>query len=97
MEKEISLLQAHQEVMSEDIKEIKSSLRDIATALRTLSALEQKHYDMAVDIDRAHSKIKDHEDRIRTIEFSTAGNLWIERMVWVAVAAIVAAYVKGVF
>lgn len=83
--------------MSEDIKEIKTSLRDIATALRTLSALEQKHHDMAADITRAHGRIKDHEDRIRTIEFSTAGNLWIERIVWVAVAAIVAAFVKGGF
>ena len=96
VEKEILILQANQEAMSEDIKEIKDALKDIAKAMRTLSALEQKHLDMIQDINRAHSKIADHEERIRNIEFSTASNLWIERIVWVAVAAMIAVFIKGI-
>ena len=95
MEREISLLQANQNAMAEDIREIKGALKDIAQAMRTLSALEQKHMDMVQDINRAHKKIDDHEGRIRNVEFSTASNLWIERLVWVAVSALVAVFIKG--
>lgn len=95
VEKEISLLQANQNAMAEDIREIKGALKDIAQAMRTLSALEQKHMDMAQDINRAHKKIDDHEGRLRDIEFSTASNLWIERLVWVAVAGIISVFIKG--
>ena len=90
---EIAELRAKQDAMSEDIVEIKTSLRDIAKALNSLATLEQKHINAKEDIERIDSKVSDHESRIRANELKLASNLWVERVVWVAVAGIISAVI----
>lgn len=90
---EIAQLKAKQDAMSDDIVEIKTSLRDIAKALNSLTALEQKHINTKEDIDRIDSQVNDHEKRIRANELKLASQLWIERIVWVAVAGIISAVI----
>lgn len=86
MESKISVLEEQTKNMSEDITDIKQSLRDIANAMQSLAVLEQKHNDSYDAIVRAHKRVDDHEDRLRKVELSTASHLWMERVVWIAAA-----------
>lgn len=86
MESKISVLEEQTKNMSEDINDIKTSLRDIAAAMQSLAVLEQKHNDSYDAIVRAHKRLDNQEDRVRKIELSTASHLWMERVVWVSAA-----------
>lgn len=86
MESKISVLEEQTKNMSEDINDIKTSLRDIAAAMQSLAVLEQKHNDSYDAIVRAHKRLDVQEDRVRKIELSTASHLWMERVVWVSAA-----------
>lgn len=90
---EIAELKAKQDAMSDDIVEIKTSLRDIAKALNSLATLEQKHISTKEDIDRIDKIVGDHETRIRNNELKLATQMWVERIVWVAVAGIISAVI----
>ncbi len=79
---------------AEDVGEIKLAMRDIASSLRSLAILEQKHSETKSGVDDLKSTIKDHEGRIQKLEIHDAKGLWIERVVWVAVAGIIAAAIK---
>ena len=86
MESKVSVLEQQTKSMSEDISDIKLSLRDIAKAMHSLAVLEQKHNDSYDAIVRAHKRLDDQESRLRKIEISTAKQLWMERVVWVSAA-----------
>ena len=90
---EIAELKAKQDAMSDDIVEIKTSLRDIAKALNSLATLEQKHISTKEDIERIDKIVGDHETRIRNNELKLATQMWVERIVWVAVAGIISAVI----
>jgi vacuolar-type H+-ATPase subunit I/STV1 len=86
IESKIVVLEQQTKNMSEDISDIKTSLRDIASAMNSLAVLEQKHNDSYDAIVRAHKRIDDVEPRLRKIEISTAQQLWMERVLWVSAA-----------
>lgn len=90
---EIAELKAKQDAMSDDIVEIKTSLRDIAKALNSLATLEQKHISTKEDIERIDKIVGDHETRIRNNELKLATQMWVERIVWVVVAGIISAVI----
>lgn len=90
---EIAELKAKQDAMADDITEVKTSLRDIAKALNSLAALEEKHTNTQQTIGRIHGRIDDHENRIRANEVKLAAQMWVERIVWVAVAGIISAVI----
>lgn len=89
MQSKISVLEEQTKNMSEDIADIKTSLRDIAAAMQSLAVLEQKHNDSYDAIIRAHKRIDDVEPRLRKIEISTAQQLWVERVLWVSAAFVI--------
>ena len=93
---EIQLAHLESKVNStaEDVSEIKSAMRDIASSLRSLAILEQKHSETKGGVDELKTSIKDHEGRIQALEIHDAKGLWVERIMWVAVAAIVTAFIK---
>ena len=86
VESKISVLEEQTKNMSEDMTDIKQSLRDIAQAMNSLAVLEQKHNDSYDAILRAHKRVDDHETRLRKVELSTASQLWMERVLWVTAA-----------
>ena len=86
MESKVSVLEQQTKTMSSDISDIKTSLRDIASAMKSLAVLEQKHNDSYDAIVRAHKRLDDQEQRVRKVELSTASHLWMERAVWIAAA-----------
>ena len=89
IESKIVVLEQQTKNMSEDISDIKTSLRDIASAMNSLAVLEQKHNDSYDAIVRAHKRIDDVEPRLRKIEISTAQQLWMERVLWVSAAFVI--------
>jgi hypothetical protein len=89
IESKIVVLEEQTKNMSEDISDIKTSLRDIAAAMNSLAVLEQKHNDSYDAIVRAHKRIDDVEPRLRKIEISTAQQLWMERVLWVSAAFVI--------
>ena len=108
MEIAVVKLEAQQESMASDIEEMKHALSSIAESMRNISGLEQRQVSLAEAITRAHSRIdeiqdvlkdevKGHEKRIQAIELSLAKNQWIERVIMVAVMAVIALWVRGGF
>ena len=102
----IALLTMQQSQMHEDIKQINSSLRTVAEALKDLAVLEQKHNDSMTVIKRAHTRIdklesdlkedyKKHEKRIQDLELHDAKTIWIERLVMVVLVGVLTLWVKG--
>tara|TARA_R110000782_G_scaffold59846_1_gene123990 strand:+ start:73 stop:357 length:285 start_codon:yes stop_codon:yes gene_type:complete len=83
----MTTLKVQQENMSEDMKDVRSALKDIAQSLKTLSVLEAKYLE-------TRSRMDDHEARIRKLELSIASNLWVERVMWVTLAGFVSMGVR---
>lgn len=86
MESKINLLEQQTKTMAGDIADIKTSMRDIADAMKSLAVLEEKHNNSYDAIVRAHKRLDNQEERLRKIELSTASHLWMERVVWIAAA-----------
>lgn len=108
MEAELKIVQAQQEALAADLKEIKSSLASIASSLGALAVLEQKHVEAKNGIERAHKRIDDiagllkeevkgHERRIQKIEIQLAKTAWVERTVMLVVMTVIGAWAKGMF
>ena len=102
----IRLLSMQQERMSDDIKEISRTLSRVADALSDLAVLEQKHTDSMDAIIRAHKRIdglevawklgeKEYTKKLQDIEIHLAKNVWIERVIGLIVAGVIALWVKG--
>ena len=86
----MTTLKVQQQNMSEDMKDVRSALKDIAESLKTLSVLEAKYLE-------TRGRMDDHEARIRKIEVSIASNLWVERVMWVTLAGFISLGVKYLF
>jgi septal ring factor EnvC (AmiA/AmiB activator) len=90
---EIHQLKAKQDALAEDMTEVKQSLRDISKVLNKLATLEEKHTNTKQALSRIDDRIDDHEKRIRENEVKLAASMWVERIVWVAVAGIISAVI----
>jgi predicted nuclease with TOPRIM domain len=90
---EIAELKAKQDALSEDMGEVKQSLKEISRALDTLARLEEKHSSTQKSVDKVNSQLDDHEKRIRTNEIKLASQMWVERIIWVAVAGIISSVI----
>ena len=94
METQLAQLEGKLNSTAEDVGEIKTAMRDIASSLRTLTVLEQKHNETRQDIEEIKITTKEHSKAIQSLQLHDAKNLWVERVVWVAVAGIIAAVIK---
>lgn len=81
-------------MVSEDLGEIKSALKDIATSLRTLAVLEEKHNSVEQSVKRAFKRIDKVAERLEAIE-KTMPNLVLASS-WVFKAAMSVMAVLGV-
>jgi len=68
MEERLIRLEERQNGMIQDMTEIKSAVKDIASSLKKLTVLETKHGETTEAIKRAFNRIDDHETRIRKVE-----------------------------
>lgn len=50
------------------VSEIKLAVKSIDQSLQTLARLEERHAETRDGLERAFGEIKDHEDRIRSVE-----------------------------
>ncbi len=57
-------------IVSEDMGEIKSVLRDIASSLNSLAILEEKHKNTTESLQRAFTALDKHGNRLDDIEKS---------------------------
>ena len=89
MPDEYNYMKARQDAMAEDISEMKDSLKGINEALHTLARLEERHSSTQDNVFRINGRIDDHEERIRANEARLASQMWVERVMWVVVAAFV--------
>ncbi|GMR05298.1 MAG: hypothetical protein BMS9Abin24_098 [Thermodesulfobacteriota bacterium] len=80
--------------VSDDLGEIKSALKDIASSLRTLAVLEEKHNSVTMSVKRAFKRIDRVVDRVEAIE-KTMPNLVLASS-WVFKAAMSVMAVLGV-
>ena len=89
MPDEYNYIKARQDAMAEDISEMKDSLKGINEALHTLARLEERHLSTQDSVLRIDARVDDHETRIRANENKLAAQMWVERAMWVAVAALI--------
>jgi len=68
MEAKIAAMEATQQAMGADVREIKGTMKGIAISLRQLAVLAAKHEAVAEALMRAFTRLDDHDARIRAIE-----------------------------
>jgi DNA repair exonuclease SbcCD ATPase subunit len=104
-EAQLALLESKLNATANDVSDIKGVISSIDKSLQKLTLLEERHSQTRENSERAHKRIdevedllqdeiKGHEKRIQSLELHDAKGLWVERVVWVAVAGIIAAIIK---
>ena len=104
-EAQLAHLETKLNATAADVSDIKGVMGSIDKSLQKLTILEERHSQTRETSERAHRRIdeveetfkdeiKGHEKRIQSLEIHDAKNLWVERIVWVAVAGIIAAVIK---
>ena len=68
------------------IEEKLDKLTDVVVQLATV---EERQVALNEGLKRLGGRVDDHESRLRPLEKSTATSLWIERVIWIVVAAAV--------
>jgi chromosome segregation ATPase len=102
---QLAQLESKLNATAADVSDIKGVMGSIDKSLQKLTLLEERHSQTRESSNRAHRRIdevedtlqdeiKGHEKRIQALEIHDAKGLWVERVVWVAVAGIVAAVIK---
>jgi chromosome segregation ATPase len=103
---QLAQLESKLNATAADVSDIKGVISSIDKSLQKLTLLEERHLQTRESLDRAHKRIdevedwlqdevKGHEKRIQNLEIHDAKNLWVERIIWVVVAGVVAAMAKG--
>lgn len=93
-EAQLAHLESKLNATASDVSDIKGVITSIDRSLQKLTVLEERHAQTRDDLDEIKSSHKDHEKRIQALEIHDAKGLWVERVVWVAVAGIVATVIK---
>ena len=102
---QLAQLESKLNATANDVSDIKGVMGSIDKSLQKLTLLEERHSQTRESSDRAHRRIDEVEDsfkdeikgdekRLQALELHDAKGLWVERVVWVAVAGIVAAAIK---
>ena len=102
---QLAQLESKLNATAADVSDIKGVISSIDKSLQKLTILEERHSQTRENSERAHKRIdevedlfqdeiKGHEKRIQNLELHDAKGLWVERVVWVAVAGIIAAIIK---
>lgn len=71
---------------------LEHSLEGIHETLKALTKLIIDQAASDTKLSALTETVKDHEARIRVVEKHQAKNLWLERVVWILVAAALTAY-----
>lgn len=106
-ELQLAQLESKLNATANDVSDIKGVISSIDKSLQKLTLLEERHYQTKESLGRAHKRIdevedwlqdevKGHEKRIQSLEIHDAKNLWVERIVWVVAAALIATLTKGI-
>jgi chromosome segregation ATPase len=93
-EVQLAQLESKLNATANDVTDIKGVITSIDRSLQKLTVLEERHTQTRDDLDEIKDSHKDHERRIQALEIHDAKGLWVERVVWVAVAGIIAAVIK---
>lgn len=93
----MKMIALQQDRMADDIAEMKDALKSLTKAVQAIAVIEQKLAENYAAIGRAHSRVDDHEIRVRKMETQLASNQWVERIVFFVVTIGIAAWAKGVF
>jgi chromosome segregation ATPase len=91
---QLAQLESKLNATANDVTDIKGVITSIDRSLQKLTVLEERHTQTRDDLDEIKDSHKDHERRIQALEIHDAKGLWVERVVWVAVAGIVATVIK---
>jgi len=91
---QLAQLESKLNATANDVTDIKGVITSIDRSLQKLTVLEERHSQTRDDLDEIKDAHKDHERRIQALEIHDAKGLWVERVVWVAVAGIVATVIK---
>lgn len=78
--------------LSEDLKEVKSTLKELTAAVNRLAVIEERQVTDRASLDRAFGSIKDHEGRLKVLENGQVTNkqvgAWVHQAVWACVAVV---------
>lgn len=87
---EITTLTMHLSALQSDMGEIKSSMKDMATAVTKLALIEERQVHSQQSLERAFKALEKHDIRITALEkvasTATRTSAWVDRAVWACVA-----------
>lgn len=62
--------------------------------IASIAVLEYQNLERHAAIKRAHTRLDDHDSRLREIELKIASQLWVERGIWVVASAAISYFLS---
>lgn len=73
-------------ILHEDVSEMKSVLKDLATAITKLALIEERQANAAAALERAFGALERVEARVAALEKDVPANkrvnVWVDRAIW---------------
>lgn len=81
-----TVLSIQLKTLHEDVSEMKSVLKDLATAITKLALIEERQANAAAALERAFGALERVETRVTALEKDVPANkrvsVWVDRAVW---------------
>jgi hypothetical protein len=86
MSDDISLLNHKFDVMSETVTDMKTSLKELTSAITKLTLIEERQLNAAASLERAFKTIESIDKRVGQLEQHVPANkrvsVWLDRATW---------------
>lgn len=81
-----TVLSMQLKTLHEDVSEMKSVLKDLATAITKLALIEERQANAAAALERAFGALERVESRVAALEKDVPANkrvnVWVDRAIW---------------
>lgn len=93
-----TVLSIQLKTLHEDVNEMKSVLKDLATAITKLALIEERQANAAAALERAFGALERVETRVSVLEKDVPANkrvsVWVDRAIWAGMGLLVMTVMK---
>lgn len=93
-----TVLSIQLKTLHEDVSEMKSVLKDLATAITKLALIEERQANAAAALERAFGALERVETRVAALEKDVPANkrvsVWVDRAIWAGMGLLVMTVMK---
>jgi chromosome segregation ATPase len=93
-----TVLNLQLKTLHEEVSEMKSVLKDLATAITKLALIEERQANAAAALERAFGALERVESRVSALEKEVPANkrvsVWVDRAIWAGMGLLVMTVMK---